>query len=1082
MRTILNNTWQSTIDAQQLHYTKTTADPVATCQFDLVDNTSSISIQKWQEVLVLDEKVIPNPTLNMLVNPTFAPYNSNWTVNTPTGIVYTQINQSVATITFYLASQASAVYPGGTSDQLYSLAGTPTVTSAASVIGNNITGWGEITSQGAAVWAAASTMPAPTGHGWLYDSSILQGETMQAGAYVPTFRFNASQGAAVAGTLSGDLVCRISKWNSVTNTFSTIATSTLAGQTITTAATFSFPQGYGAAVAFDVGEYGYVDLFFNCKTNANGASNQGIRVNNLSTDTVGGTGDVLAQIVTPGAIIPSSVAIAINNAAVAIDALFLNFAGGTPVVPGQSYMLSGYFAWGAPDAHVGGYLQMDWYDAAQTLISNNFYFGPKPGLTPLTRYSVSGVAPASAVYVKASFGVQMTNATNSASVTLSNVQLEPMWFSDYTYPLPFAGPNQPNCNQFGNSLLWYRQKRKFGGLVNHAFYKGYLGNKRTIQVSAVGFAAILQTTNVNDTFTGQYDSAIIGSLLSTYYGNLFDATNVVQGVNISNLFCNWDDLRTIFDGLAAQSASYWTADDYWAVIYQTPGYTAMPYALICDNSLQPNMSTTFPAFNFQREMDYTQPGSNILVIGGTPAGTTLTTALTNGSMYTSLSVVALTEALPANMICSLSGTQGITLSSAAAISDTTLHIFSFTALTDYAKGSSITPQPLTARILDPAVIQTTLQNVYYSQGLVTSLLMRKLNDSTLQSLSDVQQRGLAELLQYDTERYIYHLTANVELLAGQAIPVTSNTDNLNATTLLIQSVTATWMGVDETMTDTWEYQADLGSVNRGATNIMSHIFRRTNSNSSAPAIIATSLVALERIGIVDGPPLAYAQLVLAGSPFAYFRLGETTGAIAYDYSLNGGNGSIIGGVTQGVAGLIYLDPNAAMTFDGSTGEISTATTTTNYATTALSVTCWFVLTTQTFGGCALVADSNSNIDNKGFQLLVKANGAGVEFDLGNIGGLSIINSTTALTAGKTYMLSGTYDGATMKVYLNSVLVGSTAATGSLVTSTHPVAIGYNPATSSAFCPATIDEVSMNTTALSAATELALYNIGIRGRA
>src|SRR5262249_47649782 len=118
------------------------------------------------------------------------------------------------------------------------------------------------------------------------------------------------------------------------------------------------------------------------------------------------------------------------------------------------------------------------------------------------------------------------------------------------------------------------------------------------------------------------------------------------------------------------------------------------------------------------------------------------------------------------------------------------------------------------------------------------------------------QRGMAEMLQYDGPRSLYNLTTNVELIAGQAIAVTSSTDGLNASVLLIQQVTATWQGTDETFTDRWEYKANLGAINRQVTNILSRLFRIANSNSSAPSINTTTLVAFERIGITDVPASA----------------------------------------------------------------------------------------------------------------------------------------------------------------------------------------------------------------------------------
>ena len=60
---------------------------------------------------------------------------------------------------------------------------------------------------------------------------------------------------------------------------------------------------------------------------------------------------------------------------------------------------------------------------------------------------------------------------------------------------------------------------------------------------------------------------------------------------------------------------------------------------------------------------------------------------------------------------------------------------------------------------------------------------------------------------------------------------------------------------------------------------------------------------------------AYADQVFADSPISYWRLGETTGATAFDAT--GANpGSYTGGVTLGQPGGLTGDPDSAAAFDG----------------------------------------------------------------------------------------------------------------------------------------------------------------------
>lgn len=68
---------------------------------------------------------------------------------------------------------------------------------------------------------------------------------------------------------------------------------------------------------------------------------------------------------------------------------------------------------------------------------------------------------------------------------------------------------------------------------------------------------------------------------------------------------------------------------------------------------------------------------------------------------------------------------------------------------------------------------------------------------------------------------------------------------------------------------------------------------------------------------------SYSTAVLADSPTAYWRLGEASGTSAADASGNGHTGTLAGTVTLGTTGAIIGDSDKAMTFDGSSGVIST---------------------------------------------------------------------------------------------------------------------------------------------------------------
>src|SRR5712691_7907227 len=71
------------------------------------------------------------------------------------------------------------------------------------------TGFGELWSQGnTAVWTAGGSLGTLDGHGWLYDTTALEGNVFPAGNWTPTWTLSVSVGSIVA-----TLTERIFKYN-----------------------------------------------------------------------------------------------------------------------------------------------------------------------------------------------------------------------------------------------------------------------------------------------------------------------------------------------------------------------------------------------------------------------------------------------------------------------------------------------------------------------------------------------------------------------------------------------------------------------------------------------------------------------------------------------------------------------------------------------------------------------------------------------------------------------------------------------------------------------------------------------------
>jgi hypothetical protein len=122
----------------------------------------------------------------------------------------------------------------------------------------NVIGKGLLPETGSlAAFAAGASEPAPNGTGQLFDSTSLVGQTVAAGTYQPSVKYNTNQ-----STITGTLHHRVYKWNSSTGVYTLIAKYALAVTLTTTATVFNTgwtEEQTGAAMAFGANEYLYVD-------------------------------------------------------------------------------------------------------------------------------------------------------------------------------------------------------------------------------------------------------------------------------------------------------------------------------------------------------------------------------------------------------------------------------------------------------------------------------------------------------------------------------------------------------------------------------------------------------------------------------------------------------------------------------------------------------------------------------------------------------------------------------------------------------------------------------------------------------
>ncbi len=246
-----------------------------------------------------------------------------------------------------------------------------------------------------------------------------------------------------------------------------------------------------------------------------------------------------------------------------------------------------------------------------------------------------------------------------------------------------------------------------------------------------------------------------------------------------------------------------------------------------------------------------------------------------------------------------------------------------------------------------------------------------------------------------------------------------------------------------------------------------------NVASDALNVTDTTLFS-DALAISDSKPLtAYSSLILADAPLRYYRLGERSGSVAVDLGSQGQNGTIVGGVTEGVQGLIAQDPNTAMSFNGTSGYISVPTTGLPTGAQPWSMEAWVRMPNPlpAIGTFNAVANFGTTSGNQYVDLFYRGSVSKFEVDDWTS---TVVQGTTTPVAGATYYLAVTYDGSTARLYVNGNLEVSAAKTFAI--GSGGAQIGNDQAGD--FWQGVIGEVAFHPRALTALDVAAHYNTGL----
>ena|SRR5579875_1254207 len=194
-------------------------------------------------------------------------------------------------LTAYLTNAATTTLT--TANQLATALNSGAATTKSTTVGTS-TGYGEVYAQGnASAWAAAGSIGNPSGNGFLWDATTLEGQQIIAGTWTPTLRFQLSTGTSI----TADCYCRAYKRSSG-GVYTLIGSMLFSGKSITTSGNnVSFSGSSLGAVSFATGDKLYIDVWLDITANSSGSGSATVKMNEASA---ANTGIATAQITTPG--------------------------------------------------------------------------------------------------------------------------------------------------------------------------------------------------------------------------------------------------------------------------------------------------------------------------------------------------------------------------------------------------------------------------------------------------------------------------------------------------------------------------------------------------------------------------------------------------------------------------------------------------------------------------------------------------------------------------------------------------------------------------------------------------------------
>jgi hypothetical protein len=222
----------------------------------------------------------------------------------------------------------------------------------------------------------------------------------------------------------------------------------------------------------------------------------------------------------------------------------------------------------------------------------------------------------------------------------------------------------------------------------------------------------------------------------------------------------------------------------------------------------------------------------------------------------------------------------------------------------------------------------------------------------------------------------------------------------------------------------------------------------------------------------------YVNAVLSDKPLAYWRVDETSGAVARDFTANGNDAHYTGGVTKGTAGALINETDTAVTLDGTTGYLDVGNRFGFTGNAPYTLEIWALPQNLDTSYQRLFSRELPTTPREGYLMFVRvgypADPSTFSLERWSAGQTSQCPQTSAILA-VWHHLVATYDGSTSRIYLDGTLAAAQPAAAPLNATSASLWIGASIFDTAGYFGGVVDEVAVYGSALSATRIAAHYH-------